>query len=80
MAKRRDGFGDSTEEIRDEEREVETRAAFAGKGMGDDSEGDGKMPGVQRDESQSMCQRAADEARSYNEGGAGHEGTGTEVY
>lgn len=69
--------GGDSNSIRDEEVEVETRAAYAGKGM-DDSAGQYKMPKVTGDTSESMCQSAADAAKSYNQGGG--EDSGTDVY
>jgi hypothetical protein len=74
--------GDSNA-IRDEEREIETRAASAGKGpIGGEEEGSGAggytMPGCEKDNSISMAQRAADEASSFNSGNEENSGSGTE--
>ncbi|MHB1950120.1 MAG: hypothetical protein ACYCQK_01445 [Acidiferrobacteraceae bacterium] len=75
MAKER--YGDSNK-IRDEEREVETRAAFAGKGDSGDDAGDDSMPRVTRDGSQAMAQRAADDAARFNDGDFDADSSGTE--
>jgi hypothetical protein len=56
-----------TNKIRDEEVEVETRAAYAGGGDDGDG-GEYKMPNVTSDSAMERCQAAADAARSYNEG------------
>lgn len=74
MAKER---GD-TNKIRDEEREVETRAAFAGKGD-DGGEGLYSMPGTSNDSAIEMCQSAADAAKSFNAGEEENAGGGTEA-
>lgn len=87
MARER-GF--DSEAIREEEREIETRASQAGKGpIGDSEEEDSgmhAMPSVEKDGAEAMCQRAANSAREYNQRGESDkqnepgEGTGTEVY
>ena len=78
MAKSRD-----SNKVRDEEREIETEAAFAGKGpLAGEEEGSGAggymMPGCERDSSISMAQAAADKAASFNSGDEENAGSGTE--
>jgi hypothetical protein len=71
----------SSEAIRDDEREIETEAAFAGKGpMGGESEGQYTMEKPTKDRSQELAQKAADNAAG--EGPlSGVEGEGSvEVY
>jgi hypothetical protein len=81
--------GFDSESVREDEREIETRAAYAGKGMDDDTsgeEGEYMMPDVTEDTSERVVQRVANAARSYNQKGESDkeneagEGTGTEVY
>lgn len=62
--------------IRDQEREVETRAAFAGKGD-EGGSGDYSMPGTTRDTALEMCQGVADACRSFNAGEEENAGSGT---
>lgn len=78
MAKSRD-----SNKVREEERQVETEAAYAGKGaLGGDEEGSGaggySMPGCEKDSSLSMAQSAADAAASFNAGNEMSAGSGTE--
>lgn len=62
--------GGDTNSIRKEEVEVETRAAYAGKGDSGDG-GEFTMPNVTDDNSESFCQKAANSAKSFNQGGDG---------
>lgn len=66
-----------TNKLRDEEREVETAAAYAGKGDEGDS-GDYSMPATEKDNAMSMCQSAVDAAKAENSGSAESTGSGTE--
>jgi len=70
-----------SEKIRDEERDIETEAAFAGKGpMGGESGGEYTMEKTTKDRSQELAQKAADMAAGEGPLG-GVEGEGSiEVY
>lgn len=74
MAKNRD-----TNKVREEERQVETDAAYAGKGMDDEGGSNYSMPGTEKDSSLSMAQSAADAAASFNAGSEENAGSGTEA-
>lgn len=60
--------GFDSESVREDEREIETRAAGAGRDALNDQGTGSLMPGTMADSSESIAQRAADGARSYNEG------------
>jgi len=79
--------GFDSESVREDEREIETKAAYSGKGaLGGEDAGQYMMPNVEKDGAEAMCQRAANAARDYNQRGDSSsenepgEGTGTEVY
>ena len=75
MAKQQGG---DSNKLREEEVQVETKAAYAGKGdMG--GSGDYSMPGTEGDNSVSMAQAAADAAKSFNAGEEENAGSGTEA-
>jgi hypothetical protein len=85
MAKAYKEGGSETQRVRDEEREVETRAAFAGKEMGGenatgDDGSDTLMPSTTRDESVEIAQRAADMAKEVGPLQGVSEGSDTDLY
>lgn len=70
--------GGDSNKLREEEVQVETKAAYAGKGdMG--GGGSYSMPGTESDNSVSMCQSAADAAKAFNAGEEENAGSGTEA-